>query len=431
MSNGSEVRSLDKQIWRLTWPNVISNISVPLLGMADTAIAGHVASDAGIGAVSLGATIFNFLYWSCGFLRMGTGGVTAQAYGRGDWRGAFSPLGRGLSVAFAIGLLILAFKSPLVRQAVLWVGGDEDVLRLTADYVAVRFWAIPASLGLFVTTGWFIGMQDSRTPMLLSLVANVVNVGVSLALTVVFKMGIEGVAWGTVVAQWLCLGLSLVAVRLRFWRDEAWQGLHFWHEQGGWTSYLRLNTDIFLRTLCIVVVYTAFPVLSARMGTTVLAANSLLLQLATLFSYLSDGVAYAAESLTGRFVGEGNRTMLRLSTRRLLLWGGVLAAFYSLVYLIFGREILSLFGPTEAVLDCAAQSALWLVLLPLVSFTAYVLDGVMLGATRSRALLSSTAIGLLAAAAVVALFPITSTTLWISMLLFLAARSVVLLRLVV
>ncbi len=418
---------LDSEIWRLTWPNIISNISVPLLGMADTAIAGHVAADTGIGAVAVGTTVFNFLYWNCGFLRMGTGGVTAQAFGRGDFREAFGPLGRGLFVAMMLGALLLLFREGLTEAALGFVGGDTGVLRMASEYVLTRFWAIPASLGLFVTTGWFIGMQDSRTPMLLGIGANVVNVVVSLVLTLRVGLGVEGIAWGTVVAQWLCLGLSLVVIRVRFWRREASEGLRFWHAQSGWKDYLKLNGDIFFRTLCIVIVYTAFSVFSARMGATMLAANSLLMQLVTLFSYLSDGMAYAAESLTGRLVGERNYSTLRRCTRRLLMWGGLIAVVYSALYLVGHRPLLSLFGPTEAVLDCADQAVWWLVALPVVSFAAFVIDGIMFGATQTRTLLASTATGLVVAVAVVLLLPLTQNTLWLAMLLFFAMRGAVLL----
>lgn len=422
-------RSIDRNIWRLVWPNVISNITVPLLGLADVAIAGRAGGDATIGAVAIGTTVFNFIYWNCGFLRMGTSGVTAQAYGAADKAECARTLTRGCAIALALGIMLLMLRTPIIRVSELLIESPTSVAGQAHTYLLTRFFAVPAAIMIFAIHGWFIGMQDSRSPMLISLAGNVVNIGVSIWLAIGRGMGVEGIAWGTVAAQYAQLALSALVWRLKYSPSMPLASLGESLNASSLRRFFGINSDIFLRTLCIVVTYTVFSTLSARMGETQLAVNSLLMQLLMVFSYLSDGVAFAAESLSGRYVGARDTAMLRNTIVRLMVWAMTACAAYTIVYGIWWREILSVFGPSASVLHVAADYVGWVAALPLVAFFPFLVDGLMFGATRTRPLRNTTAIAMVT---YLAMLPLThwfgSHALWAAFLMFFSARGALLIK---
>lgn len=378
---------MNRRILALAIPNIISNITIPLLGMVDTAIAGRLGEGtAAIGAIGIGTAIFNMIYWLCGFIRMGTSGITAQAYGARNLRECTDILVRSMSVALALSALLLALQYPVGRLAFGLMSGSEGAERLAGEYFFARIWAAPADIMLFAMHGWFIGMQNSKTPMTVSILSNIINVIFSLLFVYRFDMGIAGIAWGTVVAQYSGLVISLVFWRAFYWRLARYINLRAIAHMKAMTRFFHINKDIFLRTLCIVAAYTFFTAASSRLGDTVLAANTLLMQLFTLFSYMSDGFAYAAESLAGRYIGAGSRQLLKQAIRRLFIWSFGLALLYVTVYGIFWREILSLFGPDADVLDTAGRYVLWVIAIPLVGCLPFLIDGIMLGATRTKVL---------------------------------------------
>ncbi len=376
---------MNRKILSLAIPNIISNITVPLLGMVDLAIVGRLGDDALIGGIAVGGAVFNFLYWNFGFLRMGTSGFTAQAYGARELREAARVLVRGVCVAAAVAGMIWIFQRPLLEEALWIMEGSEAVEEAARRYFRVRVWAAPATLSLYAFTGWFIGMQNSRIPMWISIGINVMNIGCSFAAVRGFGMGIEGVALGTVVAQWSGVAMAVVIVGQyygRFFGREILRqsGVLSW---GVMRRFFRVNGDIFLRTVCLVAVFTYFTAASTRMGDTLLAVNTLMLQLFTLFSYMIDGFAYAGEALAGRYWGAGNRQLLRRAVRGLLGWGAVLAGLFTLLYAVAGSEILGLFTDSSVILEAARGYAGWAVLVPVCSFLAFLLDGILVGITAT------------------------------------------------
>ncbi len=420
----------NREIFRLTWPNVISNISVPLLGMADVYIAGHVGGDSMIGAVALGSMIFNMIYWLCGFLRMGTSGLTAQSFGFSDMYKSKSVFLRSLGLALFVGFFLLGISAPLSRVLIAYMDAPSTVLPHVSQYVAIRFYAVPASLSLFAFNGWFIGMQDARSPMWVAVVSNIVNIIFSVVFVFHFQMGIGGIAAGTVVAQYFGLLMSATIFNVRYSRRLPRVAMSDVIKLRELKLFFSINTDIFLRTLCIVIAFSGFTALSSRMGETVLATNSLMLQLFTLFSYMIDGVAYAAESLSGKIFGAADHSSFKRLTHRLFFWGAVVAVVYSCVYLFAWHPILSFFKPSPKVLAEASEQIGWGILLPIVSFAAFVADGIMIGATQTASLRNSVFFALISGVAVCFFFRFFqfSFGLWAGFSVFMLMRGVLHIR---
>lgn len=377
---------MNRQILRLTLPNIITNITVPLLGMVDLAIVGHIGDATHIGAIALGTTIFNLIYWNFGFLRMGTSGLTAQAYGAGNTDETLRILVRGITIALSAALLLIMLQMPIAVVARRLMNRSEHLITLTMSYFYVRIWAAPATLGLYVLKGWFIGMQDSRTPMIIAILLNIVNIFFSLLFVMVFHMDIAGVALGTVLAQYSGLLMAigcwlyqyghlrkLIDIRASLrWSDMK----HFFH----------LNRDIFLRTLCLAGVFAFIPFISAHMGDDILAANTLLMQLFTWFSYIMDGFAYAGEALVGRFIGAEDEPSLRKVIRYLVYWGCGLTAIFTLLYFFCGEWILGIFTDKREVVATAMSYMRWTIAVPVAGFAAFLFDGIYIGATASKAM---------------------------------------------
>lgn len=382
---------MNREILRLAVPNIISNITVPLLGMIDIAIAGRMGgNDSTIGALAVGTAIFNFIYWNFAFLRMGTSGLTAQAYGAGNKREVANILGRSMVAALAVALLLLVFNRPVGRFALTLMQGSPEVMALAGEYFFARIWAAPAAIGIFALHGWFIGMQDSTTPMVVTIINNLINIACSLWFVFGLDMGVAGIAWGTVVAQYAALVISLAIMWVKYKAYLREIDLRECLRMEPLVRFLRINSDAFLRTLCVCTVYTCFTAFSARFGDTILATNELLMQLFMLFSYMLDGFCYAAESLTGRFIGEGNKPRLQESVRRLLGWSAAVAGLYIVVYLLWWRPLLGIFSDSPTILACAEEYVVWIVMVPLLSFVPFLIDGILIGATKTRIMRNTT-----------------------------------------
>ena len=270
---------MNKEILRLALPNIITNITVPLLGMVDLAIVGHIGDETYIGAIALGTALFNLIYWNFGFLRMGTSGLAAQAYGAGDKAEAMRILVRGLTIALCAAAVLIALQYPIAKLSGLILNCSDETLNLTLSYFYVRIWAAPATLGLYAIKGWFIGMQNSKSPMTVAITLNIVNIVASLAFVIWLKMDIVGVALGTVIAQYSGLALAII-----LWFKHYGNMRHLIDIRGSlhkaeMKRFFKLNGDIFLRTLCLCAVFTFIPAISANMGDSILAANTLIMQL--------------------------------------------------------------------------------------------------------------------------------------------------------
>ena len=422
------MNNCDRQILKIAMPAIVTNITVPLLGLVDTAIVGHMGDASYIGAIAVGAMIFNLVYWVFGFLRMGTSGLTAQAYGRQDRQEMRHLLRQSLKWAGTIALLLILLQWPLCEVMLAVIGPTADVRPLAATYFYYVVWGAPASLGLFALTGWYIGMQNTRYPMYISILQNVTNILVSLLLVYGLGMKVEGVALGTVIAQYvgLLVGIRGVGSEFRGVRSEL-RGVR--SEECGVrnVSFFGVNRDIFLRTLFLVAVNLCFTAIGARQGATILAVNTLLMQLYLLFSYVMDGFAYAGEALGGRYWGARQRTSFMETVQRLFVWGGAMTILFTAVYVLGGMPFLRLLTDEPAVVAASHDFLWWAYLIPVAGVAAFVWDGVFIGITASRGMLISAA---MAASAffigVLVLIPLVGNHgLWLSMLLFLMMRGVV------
>ncbi len=397
---------LSREILRLAVPSILANITVPLVGMVDIAVVGHLPVESSatlIGGISIGTMLFDLLYWNFGFLRAGTGGLTAQAYGRGEETGGI--LERALRIALLSGLALIGLQWAVTQLAFLLVDCSPEVQTLATQYFHIRIWAAPATLSLFAFKGWFIGLQDSVRPMTADLLVNGINIGLSIWLG--FELGFVGVAIGTAAAQW-CGFLYCVAAarhRLRTGRKSLiLSSLRFslspvQPKEKNLTNdntasysasdFFTLNRDLFLRSLGLIAVYIGFTVLSARYGDLMLAVSAILMKLLMIFSYFTDGFAYAGEALAGKFIGQGRADGLRATIRQTFAWSGGVAALFMVLYGACGVPLFRLMTSDAAVVEAGRQFLPWLLLMPPIGCAAFVWDGIFIGATASRDLRNS------------------------------------------
>ena len=382
---------MNRRILQLALPNIITNITVPLLGMVDMAIVGHLSGDH-IGAIAIGTQVFNLIYWNFGFLRMGTSGFTAQAFGAERWNEAVCILIRALFIALSIALLLILLQWPISLAVPHIFEGSHRVISLALTYFFVRIWAAPATLGLYAIKGWFIGMQDAKTPMWIAIVLNCINIVASLLFVIVLQWDIFGVALGTVVANYSGLALGILFLRRRFRKDpnlatikqssdQAIKQSLRWQEMRG---FFKVNGDIFLRTVCLAGVFTFITAASSHISDQILAVDALLLQFFTLFSYIMDGFAYAGESLVGRHIGARQLRHLKLAVRLLIVWGMALTVLFTALYAAFGNQFLHIFTDQESVIAAAGDYMTWVLVIPLCGCAAFLFDGIFIGATATR-----------------------------------------------
>ncbi len=439
--------NLHRDILRLAVPSILANITVPLVGMVDIAVAGHLGASGGLGAaaliggISIGTMLFDMLYWNFGFLRGGTGGLTAQAYGRYH-AGAEEAAGdiavtlkRALGIAFGSGLILVALQWVVVQVAFLLVECSPEVQALATQYFYIRIWAAPATLSLFAFKGWFIGMQDTVRPMVCDLLVNATNILLSVGLAFGYaglpELGFAGVAWGTLLAQWTGFLYASLAIwrRYGFFFRPSPPAQHAAENENGtkrtlsraeargreqncpetfspectvmtdqnpgrtnssWRAFFVLNRDLFLRSVCMIAVYIGFTMISARYGDMMLAVGAILMKLLMIFSYFTDGFAYAGEALTGRFIGEGSQDGVRSTIRQTFLWSLGVTALFFLVYGVGGVPLFHLMTSDPSVVDAGREFIPWLLLMPVIGCPAFTWDGIFTGATASKDLRNST-----------------------------------------
>ncbi len=385
----------DRQILRLAIPSIVSNITVPLLGLVDVAIMGHMGSAAYIGAISVGAMIFNILYWIFGFLRMGTSGLTSQALGRRDLTEVTLLLKRSVMVGWMVAAAIIIIQVPIRQLAFAIIAPEERIRELATIYFGICVWGAPAMLTLYALTGWFIGMQNTRLPMVISITQNVVNIAASIFFVFGLGMKVKGVAWGTVVAQYagMALAVTLLVIHYAKLRKYAKGGKMM--DVLRMLDFFKINSDIFLRTLCLVAVNLYFLAAGARQGTIILAVNTLLTQLYILFSYFLDGFAFAGEALCGKYYGAENKEAFRLTVRRVFMWGIAVAVVFTILYAAGGQQFLGVLTDEEMVVSAAVPYFPWAMAVPLAGVAAFVWDGVFIGITATKGMLLSSAVATL------------------------------------
>lgn len=418
---------MNRSILRLALPNIVSNITVPLLGMVDMALMGHLNSEIYIGAISLGGIIFNFIYWGFNFLRMSTSGFTAQAYGEKNLTECINMLVRALLVSLIISLFILLLQGPIAWASFAVIGGSSEVEVLADQYFRIRVWAAPAALGLFVFSGWFLGMQNARYPMIIAILVNVVNILLSVFFVFVLKMKSDGVALGTALSQYVGLLIALILFLLKYKNLLSKISGKAILDLKILVNFFKVNTDIFIRTFCIILVFTFFTSKSASINDTILAVNSLLIQLLLFFSFFIDGFAFAGEALVGKFVGSREKANLKKVVRLLFYWGFGLAIIFTLVYWPGVNIILKLLTSQKEILESAQPFLPWVIAIPLASFASFIWDGIYIGATSSRAMRNTLLISTFAVFAPIFYFlnPLLGNhALWMGMVMFMFARGI-------
>lgn len=417
-------KRLDKEILALAWPAIATNITTPLLSLVDVAIVGHIGSAAYIGAVAVGGTMLNMLFWLFGFLRAGTSGFTAQAYGRGDRGEQVRTLVRALVVALVSGVILIGLSGSVGDAVLAFMDADGSTEELARSYFEVAIWGAPGLLATFALSGWFLGMQDSRPAMWMALMANTTNILLSVIFVFGAGMDIRGVGLGTAVAQWIspAIGFAMLRRRLRGKTSSGWQR-GFWRGSA-WLNLFKVNTDIVLRTVCLIAVTLWFTHSGAVSGDVVLAANSLLMQLFMLFSYFMDGFAYAGEALAGRFSGEADIQSLRRMVRTLLRWGVMLALLTALIYFVCGELLLKLLTKDLNVIKIATAYKYWAVAVPLAGFMSFLWDGIYIGLTRTRQMLLTMIIAMFVFyTAYFLTYPVLGNDgLWLAFILYLLTR---------
>ena len=384
---------MNKQILRLAIPSILANITIPLVGLVDTAIVGHISDAHAIGGIAIGTMLFDLLYWNFGFLRVGTSGMTAQAFGRGDKEQCARLLTQSVSIALIGAAAIWLLQWLFVTAALAIVPCSEQVALFARQYFFIRIWAAPATLSLMALKGWFIGMQDTVSPMITDMVVNVVNMLVSYVLAVYTPMGALGVALGTVVAQFTGLSLAIILLLCKY--RDVFRGLSIWQlarDMQGMRSLITLNANLFVRSLCFMVVYVGFTSLSSMYGDTDLAVCSILMKLFMLVSYFVDGFAYAGEALVGKYIGEAKShasSPYRLSplasiVRLLFLWSLGVGAVFTVLFALSYMPMYRMMTSDSEVLARLTDFVGWLIAMPIVSTLAFMWDGVFTGATAGK-----------------------------------------------
>ena len=419
---------MNKSILKIALPSILTNITVPLLGLVDTAIVGHLGSAAYIGAIALGTTLMSMAYWGFGFLRMSTGGLTAQAVGKGNRERCFTLLIRSLTWALLIAALLILLQTPLLRAVLYFAEGTDEVRQLSTTYFRILIWGAPAVLCLSGMNGWFIGMQNATIPLIIAVVQNLINIAVSCFLVFGLNWTIEGVATGTLVAQYAGLALAACLV----WRFRPLPSCTTLRTAIGKrslldTTFLRMNRDIFLRTLCLLAVTSFFTFAGTRQGDLILAANALLMQFFLLFSYFMDGFAYAGEALCGKAWGGARWDAFQRITRHLFFWGSGLSTIATLIYYFAGTQLLTALTDHPTVVECAQAYLTYVSLIPLISFPAFLYDGIFIGITFTSGMLRALAVATLVFFALhLLLFPsMGNTALWLAFLAYLGTRGMV------
>ena len=403
------MKTTNREILRLAIPSILANITIPLVGLVDTAVVGHLGDAAVIGGIAIGTMLFDLLYWNFGFLRVGTSGLTAQAYGKGrrtkDEGGRTRVpaecqkiLTQSMTFALMATLFIWVIQWFFVTAVLAVVPCSYEAASVAREYFFIRIWAAPATLSLFALKGWFIGMQDTKSPMAVDILVNVVNMAASYGLAVYTPLGIAGVAWGTLLAQYSGLVLAGLILLIRYNSMTLFRDLEAWKAAMRWTEIKRmmaLNGNLFIRSLCFMVVYVGFTSLASRYGDTELAVSSILMKFFMFFSFFVDGFAYAGEALVGKAFGEVQSDKVQSDqvqstkeinaiVKSLFQWSLGVGLFFTAVYALWGEGFIQMMTSDKEVLEASRRYMGWLIAMPIVSALAFMWDGVYVGATAGK-----------------------------------------------
>ena len=416
----------NRNVWRIAAPMILSNISVPLLGMVDTGVTGHLDSPAFLGAVAIGSTIFGVVYTGVNFLRMGTTGIAAQRYGARDYDGLRTCLGLSVVVALLIAMTLIAVQIPIGSAAMAMIGAEADIESSALVYFHIRIWSAPATLASYALIGWFIGLQNARVPLLIVLTINITNILLDLLFVLVLGMTVDGVALASVIAEYtgVLVGVTFVIRELRRHAGR-WPVAKLINirEYG---PFFAVNGHLFVRTMALVFTFAFVTAQGARLGGLVLAANAVLMNLQILTSFALDGIAHAAEALVGKALGERRRDALLRAVQLTLRWSLIFAACFSLAYAVAGPLLIRTLTDLDDVRETALRYLPWLVVSPLISVWSFLYDGVYVGATRTREMRDIMVISALVVflPAWYLLQPLGNDGLWLAFTLFMASRGI-------
>ncbi len=415
-------------VLKMAAPIILANLSVPLLGFVDTAVMGHLPHAYFLGAVAIGATIMQFIYWGFGFLRMGTTGLTAQAYGANQSAEVRLNFQRAALLALIIGLLLWLLKSHIIDFSLYLFEASRDVENLARTYFNIRIWSAPAALINYCLIGWFIGVQQTRIILILQVWMNLINIILDLIFVVGFSWGVEGVALATVIAEVSAASLGIYFYLKKTGKDGIIIDYAKLLNSSKLQRMIAINLNIFLRTFCLIFAFAYFTSEAAKFGDNTLAANAILLQFIHFLSFGLDGFAQAAETLIGGALGERNRNKYRMTVKVTMTWAIGISLIYTVFYWLFGSWMIDLFTNNESVRVIANQFLIWVIILPFIAVWAYMLDGIFIGATRSADMRNGMAIAL--AIFIVSIFILKSASgyqgLWISLIIFMGARGITL-----
>lgn len=418
---------VNREILKLAIPNIISNITVPLLGLVDMMLMGHLSSPAYIGAIALGGTIFSVLYSFFSFLRAGTTGFTAQSYGANDTTEISYSLYRSITIAVLASILIIGIQKPIARVSLVLLEGSNEVESLAITYFFVRIWAAPANMLLYCFNGWFIGMQNTRIPMAIAIIINVLNIILSIIFVVVMKQDVVGVALGTVIAQYCGLITALVFLFTKYKNYLIKINAHILLDINKLKRFFKVNTDLMIRSILLVLTIAFFTNQSAKLGDNILSVNMILLQSFYIFSYFTDGFAYAGEALVGKYIGANDSDSLHSVVRLLFKWGMYISVPFAILYALFPTAFVKIISDNAEIISEIRPYYIYMALIPIITFAAFLWDGIYIGATASKAIRNTMIIS-----AILVFLPMWyflmpiygNHGLWIAFLGFMVARGV-------
>lgn len=382
-------------LFALAIPMILSNITVPLLGLVDTAVIGHLPHAYYLGATAVGSMIITAIIWFCGFLRMSTSGLAAQAYGSQNNQQMLLVLCRGLLVAFTIGLLLVLAQFPFINGALYLAGGSEQVQFYARQYSEIRVWGFPAALANLVILGWLLGMHKAKIAMWIIIITNLINLSLDLLFVIGFEWQVQGVALATLIAEYasLAMGLYFIKSTLNKQLGSLTSAIKViisdLFERSQLLAYVQLNRDIMIRTICLEICFIFITFQGAKLGDTVVAANAILMNFILLISFGLDGIAFGAEARVGKAKGAKDHPALKNSVKVALIYNFIFALAFSLLFLIFGKQFIHILTNIESVSDYTKQLLPWIILLPIIACWCYLYDGIYIGLTQGKAMRNS------------------------------------------
>ena len=416
------------QVVKLAAPIVLANLFVPLLGAVDTAVMGHLPQPYFLGAVAIGATVMHFVYWGFGFLRMGTTGLTAQAYGANQAAEVRANFRRAAILALSIGLILWALQYPIITLSLHLFEGSQTVEDLARTYFNIRIWSAPAVLINYCLIGWFIGIHNTRLMFIVQVWMNLINIFLDLIFVLGFGWGIEGVAAATVIAEVSAALLGVYLYRQQLKKMDGADEPTKLLDAGKLRRMVTLNFNIFIRTFCLIFAFAYFTAQATKFGDATLAANAVLIQFLHFLSFGLDGFAQAAEALIGDALGAKDRSAYKIAVKTTMVWAVAISFAYALLYWIFGPLIIDFLTDIESVRNTAKEVVIWLVIIPIIAVWPYMLDGVFIGATRSADMRNSMIISLIIfiLAEYFLKMAFSYHGLWLAMTIFMGARGITL-----